>query len=434
MPDETDHPRPDDAPTWPLKSYNLNVSTATKLVLVNRAWQRHHRPDFSFAFLNFSLILAAPFNKKTNHSLNNLIYMKTLKVLSTTALLLSASAFAADLETAPVSEPAAAPAADEIVVIRVNDEVITQADLQKIADMMLQQYQAQAQGAPISDEIKAQAFKSAEENAITEKLISIAVAGSDIVVTDEAVEGTIAQIETSIPEGMSFEAALASQGMTLEALKENIKTDLAARQLFESQTKDVAEATEADAQAFYDGNPQAFKAEENASASHILLSFEEDDDDAAKAAKKAQLEAIRADIVAETTTFEDAAKAHSGCPSGAQGGTLGQFGKGQMVPEFEVAVFSQDVDAVGEIVETSFGYHIIKVTDRQDASVTPFADVKDQIIDYVSQNAKGEAAQAYIKSLRDSATIEYVKPQPAPVSATATTPVAADPHAGHNHN
>ena len=366
--------------------------------------------------------------------------MKTFKALSTTALLLSASAFAADIETAPVSEPAATPAADEIVVIRVNDEVITQADLQKMADMMLQQYQAQAQGAPISDEIKAQALKSAEDNAITEKLIAIAVAGSGIVVSDEEVASTIAQIKTSIPEGMTFEAALASQGMTLEALKKNIKTDMAARQLFESQTKDVPAATEADAQAFYDGNPQNFESPAspaNASASHILLSFEPGEDDAAKAAKLAQLEAIRADIVAETTTFEDAAKAHSGCPSGAQGGSLGQFGKGQMVPEFEAAVFSQDVDAVSEVVETSFGYHIIKVTDRQEAgepSTTAFAEAKDQILNYLTQNAKGEAAQAYIQSLRDSATIEYVKPQPATVSATATTPAAADPHAGHNHN
>jgi peptidyl-prolyl cis-trans isomerase C len=383
-------------------------------------------PDFSFAFLCFPLILTTLFNqRRTNHSFNSLIYMKTFKVLSTTALLLSASAFAADIETAPVSEPAATPAAVETVAIRVNDEVITQGDLQEMANTMLQQYQAQAQGAPISDEIKAQALKGAEDNAITEKLIAIAIAGSGIVVSNEEVESTIAQIKTSIPEGLTFEAALASQGMSLEALKENIKTDMAARQLFESQTKDVAEATEADAQAFYDGNPQNFNADENASASHILLTFEQGESDEAKLAKKAQLETIRADIIAETTTFEDAAKAHSGCPSGAQGGSLGQFGKGQMVPEFEIAVFGQDVDAVGEIVETSFGYHIIKVTERQDASATPFAEVKDQIINYLSQNAKGEAAQAYINSLRDAATIEYVKP-------AAATPEAVD-HSGHNH-
>tara|TARA_B110000208_G_scaffold185295_1_gene240271 strand:- start:1747 stop:2814 length:1068 start_codon:yes stop_codon:yes gene_type:complete len=355
--------------------------------------------------------------------------MKIFKALSTTALLLSASAFAADTETTPVSEPAASPAADETIAIRVNDDVITQGDLQDMANMMLQQYQAQAQGAPISDEIKAQALKSAEDNAITEKLIASVVAGLGIVVSDEEVASTIAQIKTSIPEGITFERALASQGMTLETLKENINADMATRQLFEIQTKDVAAASEADAQAFYNGNPQNFESPAspaNASASHILLSFEAGEDDAAKAAKLAQLEAIRADIVAKTTTFEDAAKAHSGCPSGAQGGSLGQFGKGQMVPEFEVAVFSQDVDAVGAVVETSFGYHIIKVTDRQEAgesSTIPFAEAKDQILDYLTQNAKGEAAQVYIKSLRDAATIEFVKPKAA----------AAIDHSGHNH-
>jgi peptidyl-prolyl cis-trans isomerase C len=363
-----------------------------------------------------------------------LIYMKIFKALSTTALLLSASAFAADTETTPVSEPAALPAADQTIAIRVNDEVITQGDLQEMANMMLQQYQAQAQGAPISDEIKAQALKSAEDNAITEKLIASVVAGLGIVVSDEEVASTIAQIKTSIPEGMTFETALTSQGMTLETLKENIKTDMATRQLFEIETKDVAAASEADAQAFYEANPQNFEnpaSPANASASHILLSFEEGEDDAAKAAKLAQLEAIRADIVAETTTFEDAAKAHSGCPSGAQGGSLGQFGKGQMVPEFEVAVFSQDVDAVGAVVETSFGYHIIKVTDRQEAgepSTTPFAEAKDQILNYLTQNAKGEAAQAYIKSLRDAATIEFVNPE----AASAPHPAGVD-HSGHNH-
>jgi parvulin-like peptidyl-prolyl isomerase len=340
--------------------------------------------------------------------------MKTFKALSTTALLLSASAFAADLETAPSSEAVAAPTASETVAIRVNGEVITQNDIQKIADAMLQRYQAEAQGAPAPDEIKAQALKGAEENAITERLISLAVTKSGIVVSDEEVDTTITQIKTSVPAGIEFETALASQGMTLEDLKKNIKSDMAARQLFESKTEDVAEAAEADAQAFYDSNPQNFSTAENASASHILLTFEQGESDKGKAAKKTQIEAIRADIIAESTTFEDAAKAHSGCPSGAEGGSLGQLEKGKVVPEFEAAIFSQDIDAVGEVVETSFGYHIIKVTDRQDASTTPFDEAKDQIINYLTQNAKSKAAETYIQSLRDGATIEYVKPQTAP--------------------
>ena len=85
---------------------------------------------------------------------------------------------------------------------------------------------------------------------------------------------------------------------------------------------------------------------------------------------------------------------------------------------------------MGEVIETSFGYHIIKVTDRQDGGTTNFDEVKDQIIGYLSQNAQQEAVEAYIKNLRDSATIERVEPKVA--AAPAVTSAAVD-HSGHNH-
>jgi peptidyl-prolyl cis-trans isomerase C len=335
--------------------------------------------------------------------------MKTFRALSVTALLLSTSAFAATPETTISSEAVIAPTESETVVVRVNDQEITQGDIQQMADRMLQQFQMQ--GRPVTEEIKAQAYRTAEDNMITEKLIEIAIAESEIVITDEAVNETIEKLKSSIPEGMDFDSALAAQGISLTELKENIATDMAARQLFDTKITDVDEVTEADALAFYNSNLQNFQVEETVSASHILIPFEPGDSDEAKATKKAELEAIRADIIAGNTTFEDAAKAHSGCPSSAQGGSLGEFGKGQMVPEFEVAAFSQDLDTVGEVIETSFGYHIIKVTEHEEVGVTPFAEVKEAIINYLTQNANAAAAQAYIQNLHDAATIEYVKPE-----------------------
>lgn len=363
--------------------------------------------------------------------------MKNLKALSTTALLLAVSTASGPLcaatDTEAAEPTAAAPVAAVVaptadtVVIRVNGESITQGDIDEMVKVGLQQMQARGQAVP--DEMRSMFLQQAEDNLITQKLVTAAVAKSDIVVSDAEIDATLEQIKGSIPGGMTLDAALAAQGMSLEELKGNIKTDIAARQLFDSQSGEIAEATEADAQAFYDSNTEQFAQPENASASHILLSFEEGESDEDKAAKKAQLEAIRTDIIAETTTFEDAAKAHSGCPSGAQGGSLGEFGRGQMVPEFETAVFTQDVNSVGDVVETSFGYHIIKVTDRKDGGTTSFDEVKDQIIGYLSQNAQQEAVGAYIKTLRDSATIERVAPQAADAAAT---PAAVD-HTGHNH-
>ncbi|CAA6678647.1 MULTISPECIES: peptidylprolyl isomerase [unclassified Lentimonas] len=342
--------------------------------------------------------------------------MKTFKTLSATALLLATSGMTLSAqEVAETPTPAITEPAIDAVAIRVNGEDIKQSEIQAMADMMLQQ--AQASGQPVPPAMREQAIKAAEDNMIIQKLVTSEVAAAEIVVTDDEIEATIEQIKTSLPPTIDFDQALAMQGLTIEELKENIKDDTAARQLIESKTQDVAEVSEEDARAFYDSNIDKFAEEPKASASHILLSFEEGESDESKAAKKAQLEGIRAEIIAETITFEDAAKAHSGCPSSAQGGSLGEFGKGQMVPEFEIAVFSQDVDSVGEVVETSFGYHIIKVTDRTDGGTASFDEVKAQIIGYLNGNAKQEAVGAYLESLRKSATIEYVTADaPAPTN------------------
>lgn len=88
-----------------------------------------------------------------------------------------------------------------------------------------------------------------------------------------------------------------------------------------------------------------------ATARHILVSTEE------------QCEALKTQI-AGGEDFADLAKEHSSCPSGRNGGDLGQFGPGQMVPEFDKVVFSADVNTVQGPVKTQFGYHLLEVTSR----------------------------------------------------------------------
>lgn len=70
--------------------------------------------------------------------------------------------------------------------------------------------------------------------------------------------------------------------------------------------------------------------------------------------------------IEEGTDFGDVAKEHSSCPSGAQGGDLGEFGPGMMVPEFDEVVFSAPVNTVQGPVKTQFGYHLLEVTNRSD--------------------------------------------------------------------
>ena len=137
-------------------------------------------------------------------------------------------------------------------------------------------------------------------------------------------------------------------------------------------------------------------------ASHILIASSDDADED----PKSTLDEIRATIIAGETSFAEAAAAHSTCPSSANGGSLGTFGKGQMVPEFEIAAFTQEVGEVGDIVETQFGYHIIQVSERTEEGTIAFQTAKDQIIEFLTNQSKQQVISSYIETLRDQATIE----------------------------
>lgn len=100
------------------------------------------------------------------------------------------------------------------------------------------------------------------------------------------------------------------------------------------------------------------------SASHILLMYAGSMRSSASRSKdeaKQQIEALKAELDSGAS-FADLAKEHSDCPSGADGGSLGTFGKGQMVREFEETTFAMDVDQISDVVETDFGYHLIQRT------------------------------------------------------------------------
>ena len=100
-------------------------------------------------------------------------------------------------------------------------------------------------------------------------------------------------------------------------------------------------------------------------------------------------------------TFEDAAKESSTCPSGQQGGDLGEFGKGQMVKEFEEAAFAAEIGAIVGPVKTQFGFHLIKVEAKSEAETLAYETVKDQIKKNLLQQKQQQAYTAKIAELKE---------------------------------
>lgn len=148
----------------------------------------------------------------------------------------------------------------------------------------------------------------------------------------------------------------------LQKLKEDLLANFAITKAVEN-----VKLTDDEVRAFYDNNKDKMLQPESVNASHILVDSEE------KA--KELLEEINSGKV----TFEEAAKNNSSCPSSQNGGNLGEFGKGQMVPEFDSAVFAMNVGEVSGPVKTQFGYHLIKLNSKTEAKEIPFEDVKENI-------------------------------------------------------
>lgn len=170
----------------------------------------------------------------------------------------------------------------------------------------------------------------------------------------------------------------------MEVMKMEILSQLAM-----AETLKGIEVTSGECKAFYEDNKDAFQKSETVSAKHILV------EDEAKANE------LMAAIEAGEIAFEEAAKANSTCPSSAQGGDLGEFGKGQMVPAFEEAAFAAEVGKVAGPVKTDFGYHIILVEAHNAASAMTFDEVRDQIKAQLSQQKSTQAFQAKTAELKE---------------------------------
>lgn len=174
----------------------------------------------------------------------------------------------------------------------------------------------------------------------------------------------------------------------VEIVKANLLKSYAIRQFLNNVEFDNTKA-----QAYYDENADQFVKAPTVSASHILVKEEAD-------AKR-----IKAELDGGKD-FADAAKEHSTCPSKERGGDLGSFGRGQMVPEFEQAAFDSEINVVTDPVKTQFGYHLIKVSEKQPESKQRFEDVKSQIEKHLMHQAQNAAYFDKIAGLKEKYTVK----------------------------
>jgi peptidyl-prolyl cis-trans isomerase C len=306
-------------------------------------------------------------------------------------MLLSLPAMAADPK----------PAGGKVAVI--NGVVITQAHFDKELKVHLER--VSRQGQQISEEQRAALKKDVLDGLIEREILYQESQKAGIKIDDQKVDDQMAGIKKRFPNEEEFKKAMASMGLTEEEVRTQIRRGLAIRGLIDQKVANSIVITDEETKAYYDENPQFFKQPEQVKASHILIKVEPTADDAAKAAARKKIEDIRKKLT-DGSDFAELAKEYSEGPSAPKGGDLGYFRRGQMVKAFEDTAFSMKINEVSGLVETRFGYHLIKVYDKKPEQTIAYAEVKDRIAQRLKQEKIQKAAKAYVENLKKDAKIE----------------------------
>lgn len=287
---------------------------------------------------------------------------------------------------------------DKDVAAKVNGDTIKKSELDAQVEKLKEQYPTMFTGA--DGEGRLLDFKQRLlDNMINALLIKQAAGEEGINVTDEDVTKKVEELKKGFASQEQFEQALSQAGMDIKALEDQIREQLITEQLIAALNKDT-EVSDKEISEYYDTNKTQFNEEAAVHASHIL--FEPDD--------KATAETVLAEVKAGGD-FAALAKEHSKDPaSAAKGGDLG-WPTTPYVPEFQAAADTLAAGQVSELVETQFGWHIIKVIEKREARQKTLEEVTDQIKQIIIQQRNADAYQKFLDKLRAEADIEILVPE-----------------------
>jgi peptidyl-prolyl cis-trans isomerase SurA len=292
---------------------------------------------------------------------------------------------------------------DRIAAI-VNEEIITSHEVNQGALLLAKE--GEKKGA-LADVDKAQLQPKALNRLIDKKLIDQKVKELGINVTDEELRQTIEDVKKQ--NKLSQEdliSALRSQGLSFDQYKAQLREQLERVRLMGQEVRSKIQVGENEAKEYYDANPGSFSTEDSFRARHIFfrLNRSSKGDEVNKVLTTAMIVLQQAQSGKD---FAELARKYSDDPQAAtDGGELGTFKKGDMLPEIENAVIGMRSNQISDIVNTPAGFHIIKLEERTPGKLKPFDDVKGEINEMLYKKKSEERFNLWLAGLRTSAAIE----------------------------
>lgn len=292
--------------------------------------------------------------------------------------------------------------ADREVAV-VNGTVIKQAELDRETNRYLARLRSEGR---FPNDIELGQIKTQVlENLIARELLYQESQKKGIKVDQKQVDTQLTALKGRFPSEAEFKNALDRMNLTEADLRFQFERDLAIGELLEGQIGNKIAVSDKETRAYYDGNLENFRQPEQVRASHILIKVDPGAEEEKKAEARTKIESVRAKLK-KGEDFGALAKEYSEGPSGPKGGDLGFFGRGQMVKPFEDAAFTTKPGQVSDMVETRFGYHLIKVTDRKPEGTLSYAEVKDRLEQLMKQQKVQQEIAHYVETLKAKAKIE----------------------------
>jgi peptidyl-prolyl cis-trans isomerase SurA len=301
--------------------------------------------------------------------------------------------------------PARAELVDRVAAV-VNKDIITLSEVEGRAAPELQKARnegdAKRRGA-----MRDEALKNALAALIGERLLELQVKELAIDVSDNEIDLSLEDVKKQNNiDSEQFERLLAGEGYSLSSYRQFMKKHLARLKLINLKVRQKVKVSDEDLKAEYARHSRIEAAEYELKARHILVQLPAKATEAQIEAARVKAVGLAAEARQPGVSFAELAKAKSEGSSAAEGGDLGAFRRGLMVPEFEKAAFALPEGGVSDPVRTRFGWHVIKVEERKQLAAKPFEELKDQLREKLLRDQLDRYTQQYISELRAQALVE----------------------------
>ena len=289
------------------------------------------------------------------------------------------------------------------VLARVNGEKVERWEF----DNAVKRMEARA-GGPVPPDKRDEVLRGVLDQLVAYHLLAQESRARKLPIADSDVDARLADIRKSFPTEEAFKQGIAAQGLTLDQLKLQAKSSLEVAKVIDIEVNSNVAVTDAEIKAFYDQNLDRFKQGDSVHAAHILIGVPQNATAEQKAEAKAKAVAVLKTLKAGGD-FATLAKANSQDPGSApNGGDVGFFPKGQMTPAFEEAAFKLKPGTISGVVETPFGFHIIKVIERRAPRTAPFDEVSGQIKDFLTQGQREQKLERFVEQVKAKGKIEIL--------------------------